>query len=257
MGGALGFKMTSPTSFIRHRWNAPAGVHAVTTTRAGGASVGAYASLNLGDHVGDDPQAVRENRARLHERLALPHEPRWLKQVHGTAVVDAAEATPGSTADGAWTAQRGVVCAILTADCLPVFLCDRAGTKVALLHAGWRGLAAGVIESGVRALGSPGGELVAHLGPAIGPAVYEVGDEVCAVFVASDERAQRAFRAHGAGHWWMDIYALARLRLGALGVSDVSGGDHCTLSERDRFFSHRRDGISGRMASFIWMEEVR
>jgi polyphenol oxidase len=238
---------------IRHRWRAPAHVHAVTTTRAGGASTGAYQSFNLGDHVGDDTQAVRENRGRLRALLGVD-EPVWLKQVHGTAVANAAEAAPGAVADGGWTERRGVVCAILTADCLPVFLSDRAGTRVALLHAGWRGLAAGIISAGVSALARDATELVAHLGPAIGPESYEVGDEVRAAFVTYGSETQRAFRASRTGHYWMDLYQLARIQLRELGVAEVSGGECCTLRQRETYYSHRRDGVSGRMASLIWIE---
>jgi hypothetical protein len=235
-------------------------------------SRGSYESFNLGDHVGDDPGAVQRNRALLREALDLPAEPLWLKQVHDTNVVDAATAPPGVTADGAWTDKPGVVLAALTADCLPVFLCDRAGTKIALLHAGWRGLAGGVIEAGVRKLAvagdvqggtSPGprgtsvraaGEdLLAWLGPAIGPDSYEVGDEVRAAFIAHDPAAAETFWANGPGRWWADLYALARRRLLALGVRVVHGGEHCTLREPDRFFSYRRDGQCGRMASLLWL----
>lgn len=242
-------------AYLRHRWNVPAHVHAITTTRRGGVSEGSYASFNLGDHVGDQAQAVAENRARLRTILSLPDEPRWLKQVHGVEVVNAAHVATGTVADGVWTDQPGVVCAILTADCLPVFLCDRRGTKVALLHAGWRGLVNGVIGVGVSALNIPGADVVALLGPAIGPAVYEVGDEVRAEFLKRDAANAACFKAHGPGHWWMDIYALARAELRTLGIVDVHGGDRCTFSESDLFYSHRRDGVSGRIASLLWLAE--
>jgi YfiH family protein len=196
---------------------------------------------------------VQRNRALLREALNVPAEPLWLKQVHGTNVVDAATAAPGVTADGAYTDKRGVVLAALTADCLPVFLCDRAGTRIALLHAGWRGLAAGVIEAGVARLAVTGAELRAWLGPAIGPDSYEVGDEVRAGFCAHDAAAVSAFRANGRGGWWADMYELARQRLRALGVREVQGGQHCTLREQDSFFSYRRDGQCGRMASLLWL----
>ena len=228
--------------FIYPDWSAPKNVRAVTTARTGGVSRGPYGSLNLGDHVGDDPEAVRRNRALLRAALKLPSEPLWLRQVHGTNVVDGAAAETGATADGAWTGKPGVVLAVLTADCLPVFLCDRQGTKVALLHAGWRGLAAGVIEAGVRALGIPGENLSAWLGPAIGPQSYEVGDDVRNAFLGADPEAAQAFAPGAAGRWLADMYALARQRLGALGVREVYGGGHCTLREAGRFFSHRRDG---------------
>jgi YfiH family protein len=239
--------------YITPDWPAPANVRALTTTRAGGVSRGPFESFNLGDHVGDDPGAVQRNRALLREALRLPAEPLWLKQVHGTNVVDAATAAPGVTADGAYTDKRGVVLAALTADCLPVFLCDRAGTRIALLHAGWRGLAGGVIEAGVGKLAVAGGELLAWLGPAIGPDSYEVGDEVRAAFCAHDPASAPAFRTNGRGGWWADLYELARQRLRALGVRELHGGQHCTLREQDRFFSYRRDGQCGRMASLLWL----
>jgi YfiH family protein len=246
--------MISDLSYISPDWPAPANVRAFTTTRAGGASLGPYASLNLGDHVGDDPAAVVRNRELLRAALKFPTEPVWLRQVHGTQIIDAVQADAHGEADGAWSAQPGVVCAVLTADCLPVFLCDRAGTKVALLHAGWRGLAAGVIEQGVRALAVVPEDLLVWLGPAIGPQAFEVGMEVKAAFVQNNPAAARAFVPTGDGRYLADLYALARLRLSALGVHHIYGGGFCTFTDRDRFFSYRRDGTCGRMASLIWLE---
>jgi YfiH family protein len=225
----------------------------LTTVRAGGYSTGVYESFNLGDHVGDDPEAVQRNRARLRESLKIP-EPSWLKQVHGIDVVEAEFGVAGAVADGSYTEMVGTVCAVLTADCLPVFLCDRQGTKVALVHAGWRGLANGVIEAGVLALRLPADELLAWLGPGIGPEAYEVGDDVRHAFVEHDPDAATAFQAREHGKWLADMYALARQRLQGMGVGAVYGGDHCTFRERDRFFSYRRDGVTGRMASLIWLE---
>lgn len=245
--------MTNDIELIEASWPAPASVRALTTTRTGGASRGPYASLNLGDHVGDEPEAVRQNRAHLRESLALPTEPVWLKQVHGVRVLDAAATPAGTEADGAWTGRAGVVCAVLTADCLPVFVCDRNGTKVALLHAGWRGLAGGIIESGLRAMNLPPEELLVWLGPAIGPDSYEVGNDVCQSFMTDDPGADEAFRPAGAGRWLADMYRLARRQLRQQGVCAVYGGDHCTLRERDRFYSFRRDSTTGRMASLIWL----
>lgn len=245
--------MTDRPEPVYPDWPAPATVRALTTTRVGGFSQGPYTSFNLGAHVGDDPDTVARNRALLREVLKFPLEPLWLKQVHGTNVVDAASAPIGVTADGACTDRPGVVCAVLTADCLPVFLCDRQGTKVALLHAGWRGLTAGVIEAGVRALAAPGDELLAWLGPAIGPDSYEVGDDVRDAFLARHAGAGACFRPNGAGRWFADLYALARRRLQAQGVQAVYGGGHCTLKEHDRFYSFRRDGATGRMASLLWL----
>lgn len=242
------------SEFIHPDWPAPKNIRAAVTTRLGGASQAPYKSFNLGAHVGDDPTAVRENRERLRTVLALPAQPIWLKQVHGITVVNAAQVGIGTESDGAFTAQPGVVCAVLTADCLPVLLCNRQGTKIAALHAGWRGLAAGVIESGVQAVNEPGNELLAWLGPAIGPAKFEVGAEVRAAFVQHDPQAASAFRITRDGKYLADIYALARLRLQKIGVVSVYGGGFCTVTDSGRFFSYRRDGVTGRMATLIWID---
>lgn len=235
-------------------WPAPPTVRALTTLRAGGASIGPYASLNLGDHVGDRPAAVAANRARLRDRLALPAEPLWLRQVHGNAVVEHGRVRAGTEADGAVALAPGRVCAVLTADCLPVLLCDRAGTRVAALHAGWRGLVAGILEAGVARLGAPGGELLAWLGPAIGPQAFEVGPEVVEAFAGPDPGAVAGFRPGGGDRWLADIFWLARRRLERLGAS-VSGGGRCTVENQADYFSYRRDRICGRMASLIWLAE--
>ncbi len=232
-------------------WPAPARVRALVTTRAGGVSRGPYASMNPADHVGDDPAAVAENRARL--RKWLPAEPLWLNQVHGTAVYRV-EQGGSREADAAVSRTPGAVCAVLTADCLPVLLCDRAGTVVAAAHAGWRGLAAGVIEATVAAMASPAAELLAWLGPAIGPAAFQVGEEVRAAFLAVDPDAAAAFVADGPGKWRADLYDLARRRLARVGVMAVYGGGLCTHSDARRFFSYRRDGPTGRMASLVWLD---
>jgi YfiH family protein len=246
---------------IHAAWPAPACVRAVATTRTGGVSIGPFASLNLGDHVNDDRSAVRRNRALLNDALELPGEPAWLKQVHGADVVTLDAAVSASerrqTADAAVTCTPGVVCAVLTADCLPVLFCNRAGTHVAAAHAGWRGLAAGVLETTVTALdaaGAPASSLLAWLGPAIGPASYEVGAEVRDAFLQSDPSAEVVFQANRPGHWLLDLYAAARTRLRRAGVTAISGGDLCTLSDRERFFSHRRDGVTGRQATLIWLK---
>jgi YfiH family protein len=247
--------MTEP-QFIFPDWPAPANVRAAVTTRAGGLSNAPYDSLNLANRVGDSPTAVHENRAHLCSALALPSKPLWLKQVHGVAVVNAAAlGSVEPEADGAFAAQSGTVCAVLTADCLPVLLCNQAGTKVAALHAGWRGLANGVIEAGVKAMGVPGHDLLAWLGPAIGPAKFEVGPEVRASFVLHDAQASQAFRAEHAGKYLADIYLLARLRLQHLGVAAVYGGGFCTMTDSARFYSYRRNGATGRMASLIWLAD--
>lgn len=235
-------------------WPAPACVGAAVTTRAGGVSLSAYASLNLGDHVGDDPAHVTTNRARLRAALALRDEPAWLQQVHGTAVVDLAAISSRPAADGAVSFSAGPACAILTADCLPVLFCDRAGTRVGAAHAGWRGLAAGVLGATLRALEAPPQELLAWLGPAIGPRAFEVGPEVRAAFLRKDAGSEACFCAKRSGHWLADLYALARRELRALGLSEIYGGESCTYTERDRFYSYRRDGTTGRMAALIWLK---
>jgi len=239
-------------NYILPEWPAPPGVWALSTTRQGGASGAPWRSFNLGDHVGDDPRAVAANRALL--RRELPADPVWLAQVHGIRCVDAAGAAPGTAADASFTRQRGVVCAVLTADCLPVLLCDERATVVGIAHAGWRGLATGVIEATVAAMGEPGMCLMAWLGPAIGPRAFEVGGEVRDLFIGHDAQAANAFVATANGKWLCDIHQLARLRLDALGIRRVAGADFCTFEDADRHFSYRRDGTTGRMASLIWLE---
>ena len=240
--------------WIRPDWPAPARVRAVSTTRGGGVSSGSYAALNLGQHVGDAPASVIENRRRLVTTLGLRQEPRWLKQVHGTAVARLMGAPVSTPADAAVTGMAGEACAIMTADCLPVLFCDRAGTRVAAAHAGWRGLAAGVLEATAQAMESAPGGLLAWMGPAIGPKSYEVGEEVRAAFIAQDPGAAAGFTLGKApGKWWCDLYMLARRRLEAAGVARVYGGGLCTYTERERFFSFRRDGECGRMATLIWL----
>ena len=232
-------------------WPAPAGVKACVTTRTGGVSLAPFDSLNLGDHVDDSPEAVAENRRRLTERFSI--QPAWLKQVHGIAV---AHADPGhvATADASWTATPGIACAAMTADCLPVLFCDRAGTRVAAAHAGWRGLAAGVLDATLDTLAVPAGDVLVWLGPAIGPQAFEVGPEVREAFVREVPESARAFvpGAHE-GKLMADIYELARLRLAARGVTAVYGGGLCTVTD-PRFFSYRRHPRTGRFASLIWLE---
>jgi YfiH family protein len=240
--------------WIRPDWPCPVGVRAVSTTRHGGTSLAPYASLNLGDHVGDDPGYVAKNRQLLEQRLLLPSEPVWLQQVHGRRVIEAGVDTD-KRADAAWTMQAGSVCAVMTADCLPVLFCDRQGTRVAAVHAGWRGLAAGVLEATVDRLAARAEDLMAWMGPAIGPRAFEVGDDVRQVFVDHDPNAAAAFEPIGEGHWLADIYRLARQRLGSCGITRVFGGGFCTWSDRERFFSYRRDKVTGRMASLIWLQD--
>jgi len=293
-------------------WPAPKHVRALQTTRNGGVSAAPYASLNLGDHVGDNPLAVSRNRMLLAH--LLPGEPVWLKQVHGIVVVDAAQAvcgcdtllveqlairlgepntfakslvmakpavrgssrlaasdetTGGTTApdgfaapcrggypqaDACITSHPGTVCVVMAADCLPVLLCDEQGSTVGAVHAGWRGLCDGVIESTVHAMNVPPFSLMAWLGPAIGPQAFEVGEEVRAAFVAQQPEAAAAFISGISGKWYADIYLLARLRLNALGVTRIYGGGLCTHTDSMHFFSYRRDGVTGRMGTFIWLE---
>lgn len=249
-------------------WPAPRGVGAFVTVRRGGVSAGPFgaldgsaAGLNLGDHVGDAPQAVALNRARL--QATLPAPVRWLRQVHGIVVHDAdtfaAEGADAPVADAAVATRTGVVLAVMTADCLPVLFADARGRMVGIAHAGWRGLAGGVLEATVDAMRAKLGEeatLLAWLGPAIGPRAFEVGDEVRAAFVARDPSAADAFSAGPApGKWWADLYLLARLRLASRGVEDISGGGCCTVAEAELFYSHRRDRRTGRMASLVWRSD--
>lgn len=249
--------MPPDVSWLRPDWPAPPGVHAVTTSRLGGISPPPYDQLNLALHVGDDPACVLHNRGLLRTGLALPAEPCWLEQVHGKRVVDAAICAPGTAADASCTNISGVVCAVLTADCLPVLFCTADGRGVAAAHAGWRGLAAGVLEASVDALcaataTTPAG-LLAWLGPAIGPAAFEVGAEVRAAFVEIDPACADAFRGNRPGHYRADLYALARRLLARQGVEAVYGGGLCTFSAPGRFYSYRREQRTGRMASCIWV----
>ncbi|WLH62130.1 peptidoglycan editing factor PgeF [Pseudomonas sp. FP2300] len=232
-------------------WPAPARVKACVTTRGGGVSLAPFDSLNLGDHVGDDPTAVAENRRRLTDQFAIT--PAWLQQVHGIAVVEA-DPTQVATADASWTDTPGIACASMTADCLPVLFCNRAGTRVAAAHAGWRGLANGVLEATLDSLAVPADEILAWLGPAIGPQAFEVGPEVREAFIAQLPEAVKAFAASpNAGKFLADIYQLARLRLAVRGVTAVYGGGLCTVTD-PRFFSYRRNPCTGRFASLIWIE---
>jgi YfiH family protein len=234
-------------------WPAPPNVRTLQTTRAGGGSALPYDSLNLGTHVGDAPLVVARNRMLLNS--VLPSEPVWLEQVHGKAVANADAASCVPQADACIARQRGAVCVVMTADCLPILLCDQQGAVVAAVHAGWKGLAAGVIEATVNAMQVEGAQLMAWLGPAISQPAFEVGADVRELFVAADPASAAAFIAQaGTQKFYADLYALARLRLNALGISKIYGGDRCTYRECDIFFSYRRDGVTGRMGTFIWWE---
>ena len=261
----------STLAAIEPQWPTPARVRAAFTCRTGGVSVAPFDSLNVGAHVGDAVDAVRENRRRLREELQLPAEPVWLQQVHGTEVVDldalaserdgaradiraAAPAPEPPRADAAVARVSGRVCAIQVADCMPVLFAARDGTAVAAAHAGWRGLAGGVLEETVRKLGVAPTHLLAWLGPTISQDNFEVGEDVRTAFTSHDPEAASAFVANTRGRWQCDLYTLARRRLFALGIEDVFGGGWCTYADAARFFSFRRDGQCGRMAALIWLE---
>ena len=238
-------------------WPAPHGVRALSTLRGdglSGVSKAPYGCFNLGDHVSDDPAAVAENRRRLKVGAGLPGEPAWLSQVHGTAVADLDSPAPFGSADAAIARGPAKICAILTADCLPILFATDSGDTVAAAHAGWRGLAAGVIEATVSAMGARPGSLLAWLGPAIGPKHFEVGAEVLDAFLAADAKAGEAFEANARGRYMADLGVLARQRLQGLGVNRIYGGGECTFAQAERFYSHRRDGITGRQATLIWRE---
>lgn len=245
-----------PPQWIIPQWTAAARVRALCTTRHGGVSDGKYGTFNVGVAVGDDPAKVADNRERLNS--LLPAAPLWLKQVHGTRVIVADEIRPGIEADASVTRSPGTVLAIQAADCMPVLLADRSGSVVAAAHAGWRGLASGVIESAVAAMNVAPTDIVAWLGPAISGAAYEVGQDVHDAFAAHDPAAAAvtatAFVARGNGKYLVDLYALARQRLARLGVASVHGGGYCTYGEAERFYSYRRDGVTGRMVALIWIE---
>lgn len=261
-----------PTDWLVPEWPAPAGVNAAFTTRSGGQSRPPYDSLNLGTHVGDALANVQANRAVLQRAVGV--RPVFLEQVHGTQVQTLAPDTPdGTVADACLSTQPGLACTIMVADCLPILLCDSTGTWVAAAHAGWRGLAGqggvGVVESTLAAIygqksalahveyGQVAPEIIAWLGPCIGPRAFEVGDEVRQAFVGGSPAAEDCFVPAGPGKWWANLPALARLRLQAAGVNAVYGNDGstpwCTVSKPSRFFSHRRDRVSGRLAACIWL----
>ena len=241
-----------PEHLILPDWPAPPGVRAVSSTRQGGVSRPPYDRFNLAGHVGDDPACVAANRQGLRAMLDLAQEPAWLEQVHGVNVIAAETVTTPPAADAAWTREPGQACVVMTADCLPVLLCDRAGTVVAAAHAGWRGLAGGVIGATVAQMNTAAADLLAWLGPAIGPRAFEVGDEVRAAFLALDAGNAASFQPSPAGRWLADLYELARRQLRALGIDAIYGGEHCTFSEPELFFSYRRENRTGRMASLIW-----
>jgi YfiH family protein len=241
----------SKVDFIIPDWPAPANVKAIQTTRLGGYSVAPYGSLNLGLHVQDDGLAVAKNRQLLSDYL--PSEPVWLNQVHGVEVIDATKSMCVQDADASFSKNKNVVCVTMTADCLPVLLCNQQGTAVASIHAGWRSLCDGVIEATIKMMGVESEELMAWLGPAIGPDAFEVGSEVREAFIAQDTQADQAFKAYG-DKWLGDLYGIAKQRLNKQGLNKIYGGGECTYSTPSRYFSFRRDGLTGRMATMIWFE---
>lgn len=245
--------MSGRPEWLEADWPAPAGVHVISTLRTGGCSEGPYESLNLALHVGDDPERVRNNRRMLHEAARLPAEPLWLEQVHGTDVVVHDGRLDVPRADAAVATERGRICAVLTADCLPVVLADRAGSCIGVVHAGWRGLVGGVVEATLAALGRARSDLLAWLGPAIGPAAFEVGTEVRDAFASRLPSLVECFTANDRGRFQADLYGLARRQLQAAGVSAVYGGGWCTASDPRRFYSFRRDATTGRMATLAWL----
>lgn len=246
--------MTAAVEWLVPEWSASRRIRVVSTLRGGGLSAGPYQSLNLASHVGDDAGSVAGNRRRLRDAAQLPAEPLWLDQVHGTTVVrnDGQDAPP--RADAAFATRPGRVCAVLTADCLPVVLADRAGTCIAVAHAGWRGLAAGVVEATVAALDRNPRELLAWLGPAIGPAAFEVGADVREAFLRRSPRMADCFEPDARGRFRADLYGLARLVLAGAGLVEVHGGGRCTVGEPAHFFSFRRDRSTGRMATLAWLD---
>jgi len=243
-------------SGTKHRlipnWPAPANIHAATTLRTGGVSCGPYASLNPAMHVGDEADLVKQNRELIKQWLDLPCDPVWLDQVHSNRAVPAVKTEPLQQADACYTAESGVVCAVLTADCLPLLVCAVDGSQVAAIHAGWRGLLAGVVANTLSAMQD--NELLVWLGPAIGPDCFEVGTEVRDAFVQKSAAFMTAFKQKNHGKWLADIYQLARIELAMLGIDKVYGGGFCTVTEQERFYSYRRDKQTGRMATLIWRE---
>lgn len=241
---------------IQANWPAPKNICAFTTTRIGGVSLAPYAHFNLATHVHDNERLVAHNRELLKSSFNLPAEPTWLTQVHGINVVNAQTYATPPQADASYTAAKQQVCAVLTADCLPILICDEAGTQVAAIHAGWRGLVAGIIEKTLQNFSAPAAELLVWLGPAIGPTVFEVGVEVRDKFIAYDPAAAAAFKNSRPGHWLADLYLLAKQRFAQQGIFAIFGGKHCTYSETEYFYSYRRDGDqTGRMASLIWLAQ--
>jgi len=237
-------------SWLQAEWPAPSFIQAGTTLRQGGVSTGEYSSLNIATHVGDELTSVEKNRLRLN----LPNEPQWLEQVHSTKVILLPHEEFIPKADAAYTEKENIICSVMTADCLPLLITNKQGSCVAAIHAGWRGLCNGIIEATIQSLPAEPESLLVWLGPAIGPDVYEVGEEVYEAYTKANNEAKQAFTSVSEKHWLFDIYKVAKLRLHSSGVKQVFGGDRCTFTEKDKFFSYRRDNVTGRMASMIWIE---
>ncbi len=248
--------MTQKPTALYPFWQVPQNVHAFTTLRSGGVSRAPYASFNLGDHVEDEPSAVKKNRDLLVERFGLPQFPLFLSQVHSTRVIRLPYPGEDIKADAVYTDKPGQVCLVMTADCLPVLFTSKKGNEVAAAHAGWRGLCDGILEATVKQFQCPRDEILAWFGPAIGPTAFQVGPEVVAQFIAQDAQAERAFVADSAkaGKYLGNLYQIAAQRLQRMGVMQISGGEHCTYTESDKFFSFRREMKTGRMASLIWFD---
>lgn len=244
--------MSNNRSWLQPDWPAPVNIHAATTLRTGGVSKGQYTSLNLGTHVGDELESVARNRQIIRTLLNLPSEPVWLSQTHSNLAIEATMTASLQQADASFARRSGVVCAVMTADCLPVLVCSEDGDEIAAIHAGWRGLLDGVIGNTIAALQSR--NLLVWLGPAIGPECFEVGNEVKTAFVSKSSDYETAFTQRGQDKWLADIYQLARINLAALGIDKVYGGNFCTVLDDKRFFSYRRDKVTGRMATLIWRD---
>ncbi|PWQ93776.1 peptidoglycan editing factor PgeF [Leucothrix arctica] len=244
----------SRSAFIYPDWPAPDNIKAVMTTRHGGVSLPPFDGLNLGDHVDDDPEAVQTNRKQLAVDLSLPQQPAWLSQVHGINVASCSSAKSTDVADAIVGKHQNDVCSIMTADCLPVLFCDKQGTVIAAAHAGWRGLASGVLEATIAEMTSKPQDILIWMGAAIGPDAFEVGSEVRDVFIAQHSESTEAFKAQASGKWLADIYKLALIRFkhSKIPVENVYGGGRCTYSEDTEFYSYRRESRTGRMASLIW-----
>jgi polyphenol oxidase len=245
----------SKLTLIQPQWPQPLShITAFCTTRSGGFSAGDFAELNLADHVQDDPRLVEKNRQYLVDQCQLPEQPQWLQQTHSINVINL-DADDSRQGDAALTSIPGRIAVVMTADCLPVLLCNQQGTQVAAAHAGWRGLLNGILENTAHRMAADNAEIMAWLGPAIGPAQFEVGDEVREMFIAQHAAAENCFVQNRPSHYLADLYALARLRLQNAGVTLISGGEYCTFSEPERFFSYRRENVTGRQASLIYINK--